>query len=227
MNVLVVAAHPDDEVLGCGGTIAKLSAEGHAVSILILGEGVTSRYDKPEQADKKLLSKLHADAEKAGKSLGAKSVTLANFPDNRFDTVPLLDIIKAVEREVERVKPEVVYTQHGGDLNIDHQYTFRAVLTATRPMKDCPVKKVLAYEVGSSSEWAFQQFAPVFHPNVFEDIGTTLEKKITAMESYESEARAFPHPRSPEALRAQAKHWGSVAGLPAAEAFVLVREING
>ncbi len=226
MNILVVAAHPDDEVLGCGGTIARHAADGDTVSILILGEGITSRYDKPEQADQKLLDALHAKADAVGKFLGAKEVTLAKFPDNRFDTVALLDIIKAVEREVERVKPAVVYTQHGGDLNIDHVCTFRSVLTATRAMAGSPVKKVLAYEVGSSSEWAFQQFAPAFHPSVFSDIGATLEKKISAMQMYESEARVFPHPRSPDALRAQAKRWGSVAGLPAAEAFCLIREIR-
>ncbi len=226
MHILVVAAHPDDEVLGCGGAIARHTAAGDSVSILILGEGITSRYDNPADADPALLKALHTKAESVGKFLGAKDVMLAKFPDNRFDTVALLDIIKAVEREVERVQPEIVYTQHGGDLNIDHQCTFRAVLTATRPMAGCCVKQVLAYEVGSSSEWAFQQFAPAFHPSVFINIGATLEKKIAAMQMYESEARAFPHPRSPEALRAQAKRWGSVSGLPAAEAFCLIREIR-
>jgi LmbE family N-acetylglucosaminyl deacetylase len=226
MNILVVAAHPDDEVLGCGGTIARLASEGHDVYILILGEGITSRYDDPKQADQKLLDVLHKRAEEAGALLGAKHVMLAGFPDNRFDTVALLDIIKVIEKRIDELKPEIVYTQHGGDLNIDHQRTFRAVLTATRPMANCPVKRVYAYEVGSSTEWAFQQFSPVFHPNVFTDITATLEKKISAMQMYDSEARVFPHPRSPDALRAQARRWGSVSGVPAAEAFVLVREIQ-
>ena len=225
MNILVVAAHPDDEVLGCGGTIAKHSAAGHNVSILILGEGITSRFSDPKQADKKDLDALHSTASQVGKFLGAKDVTLAKLPDNRFDTVPLLDIVKIVEEHVERVKPEIVYTQHGGDLNVDHACTFRSVLTATRPMAGTPVKKVLAYRVGSSSEWAFEQFAPVFHAQVFEDISKTIEKKVQAMQMYESEARAFPHPRSPEALRATASYWGSVSGLTAAEPFTLVREL--
>jgi LmbE family N-acetylglucosaminyl deacetylase len=226
MNILVVAAHPDDEVLGCGGTIARLASEGHDVYILILGEGITSRYDDPKQADQKLLDVLHKRAEEAGALLGAKHVMLAGFPDNRFDTVALLDIIKVIEKRIDELKPEIVYTQNGGDLNIDHQRTFRAVLTATRPMANCPVKRVYAYEVGSSTEWAFQQFSPVFHPNVFTDIIATLEKKISAMQMYDSEARVFPHPRSFDALRAQARRWGSVSGVPAAEAFVLVREIQ-
>ncbi|MCX7047840.1 MAG: PIG-L family deacetylase, partial [Candidatus Sumerlaeota bacterium] len=120
----------------------------------------------------------------------------------------------------------VVFTQHGGDLNVDHSQTFRATLTATRTMAGCPVKTVYAYEVASSTEWAFQKLSPVFHPNVFFDISHTLEKKIKAMRVYESEARAFPHPRSSEALRAIAIRWGSVSGLGAAEAFELVREIR-
>jgi len=226
MNILVVAAHPDDEVLGCGGTIARLAGEGHDVSILILGEGVTSRYGNPSDADPALLETLHAQAQKVGEFLGAKEVELAKLPDNRFDTVPLLDVIKIIEEQVERVQPEVVYTQHGGDLNIDHAVTFRAVLTATRPLKGCPVKKVYAYEVNSSTEWAFRQFAPIFHPNTFVDISETLEKKLKAMEIYEGEARPFPHPRSPEALRATAQKWGSSAGLGAAEAFILIRDVQ-
>lgn len=222
MNILVVAAHPDDEVLGCGGTIARLAEEGHTVHILILGVGITSRYANPDDAKPGELQILHGQAKNAGASLGAKEVSLMNLPDNRFDTIPLLDIVKIVEEHIDRVKPEIVYTQHGGDLNIDHACTFRAVLTATRPMTGNPVKKVLGYEVGSSTEWSFQQFSPVFRANVFSDISGTLEKKIRAMEMYESEARAFPHPRSPEALRAQATHWGSVSGLMAAEAFSLI-----
>lgn len=226
MNILVVAAHPDDEVLGCGGTIARLSNEGYKVSILILGEGVTSRFGDPTEANPQELKKLHTQAQEIGAFLGAKEVTLAKLPDNRFDSVDLLDVVKVVEEEINRVKPDIVYTQHGGDLNIDHAITFRAVLTATRPMKGSPVKKVYGYEVHSSTEWSFQQFQPVFHPNTFVDIGSTLEKKIKAMAMYEGEARPFPHPRSPEALRAGALTWGSVAGIPAAEAFMLIREVQ-
>ncbi|MBI2636136.1 PIG-L family deacetylase [Candidatus Peregrinibacteria bacterium] len=226
MNVLIVAAHPDDEVLGCGGTIARLAAEGNRVSILILGEGVSSRHENPTDADPALLKKLHAQAESVGKFLGAQDVSLTKLPDNRFDTVPLLDIIKIVETKIETIKPAIVYTQHGGDLNIDHALTFRAVLTATRPMKGGCVKRVLGFEASSSSEWAFQKFSPVFRANAFMDIGATLDKKIKAMSMYDGEERPFPHPRSPEAIRAKALACGSVAGLSAAEAFEIIRDMQ-
>ncbi len=226
MNVLIIAAHPDDEVLGCGGTIARLAAEGAQVSILILAEGLTSRADFNAVRDAAALTVHHERAHRAGRLLGAKEVTVGGFPDNRMDTVPLLDVTQTIEREIERVQPEIVFTQHGGDLNLDHVVTFRATLTATRPMKGCPVKRLYAYEVGSSTDWAFQQFEPRFAPQIFFDIDAHLETKIAAMQIYESEARAFPHPRSPEALRATARRWGSTVGVSAAEAFCCVRELR-
>lgn len=226
MNVLAIAAHPDDEVLGCGGTLARLAAEGHAVYIAILGEGISARYARREDADQRLIEGLRSRARQVAQLLGARDLFLQSLPDNRFDTVPLLDVAKIIEDAIGRVQPAVVYTQHGGDLNIDHAVTYRATLTATRPVPGCPVKVVYGYESASSTEWAFQKFAPAFHPNVFVDIGATLPTKIRALQTYEGEARAFPHPRSPEALRAAAQRWGSVAGLPAAEAFELVRLIQ-
>ncbi len=226
MNVLVIAAHPDDEVLGCGGTIARLCAEGAAVSILILADGLTSRADYDPVRDAGLLRLHHERARRAGALLGAKDVTLGGFPDQKMDTVPLLDVTQAIEREIARVRPETVFTQHGGDLNMDHVITFRATMTATRPVPGCPVKRLYAYEVPSSTEWAFQQFEPRFRPEVFFDIGAHVERKIAAMQIYESETRVFPHPRSPEALRAGAQRWGSVVGVAAAEAFSCVRELR-
>jgi LmbE family N-acetylglucosaminyl deacetylase len=226
VTVLVLAAHPDDEVLGVGGTIARLADEGHDVRIAILGEGITSRFADRGEADPRLLTDLHADARRVAAHLGASECRLIGLPDNRFDTVPLLDVVKIVEELVTELRPETVFTQHGGDLNVDHVVLYRAVLTATRPAAAHPVQSVYAYEVASSTEWAFQQFEPAFRPNVFVDVATTLERKIEAMELYESEARPFPHPRSPEALRAIARRWGSVAGLEAAEAFQLVRRIG-
>lgn len=226
MSILVVAAHPDDEVLGCGGTIARLAQEGHDVYIAILGEGITSRYQQREEADKKLIEALHARSQQVAEVLGAKELFLYGLPDNRFDTVPLLDVIKIIEKLVNDLRPQVIYTHHGGDLNIDHVVLHRAVLTATRPMAGHPVKEIYTFEVPSSTEWAFAQFQPAFRPNVFVDIGESLETKIQAMQVYESEARLFPHPRSPEALRAIAQRWGSVVGLVAAEAFELVRTIR-
>ncbi|MFH1443924.1 MAG: PIG-L deacetylase family protein [Candidatus Peregrinibacteria bacterium] len=226
MTILVVAAHPDDEVLGCGGTIARMAQEKNAVHVLILGEGFTARYADASEAPAEEKEKLHKQAKAAGKRLGATSVTIATFPDNRFDTVPLLDIVKVIEEKIEELKPETVFTQHGGDLNIDHERTFRAVLTATRPMESSSVKHVYAYEVPSSTEWSFGKFAPAFHPNFFMDISGSLDQKIEAMALYEGESRIFPHPRSAESLRAHAHYWGSMAGLKTAEAFELIREIQ-
>lgn len=225
-RVLVLAAHPDDEVLGCGATIARLAREGAEVHIAILGEGITSRYGKEEKADRKLLEKLHAASRRVATLLGAKDLSLHNLPDNKFDTVPLLDVVKIIEKVVKEVQPRVLYTHHASDLNIDHGITARAVLTATRPVAGCPVRELLAFEVPSSTEWAFQQYEPAFRADVFMDVQATIEAKIKAMELYEGETRPFPHPRSGEALRAIARRWGSVAGVEYAEAFSLVRAVR-
>jgi LmbE family N-acetylglucosaminyl deacetylase len=225
-TVLVIAAHPDDEVLGCGGTAARLAREGDHVYLAILGEGITSRYEERAQADRKLLDDLHGKSSQVARLLGAKDLFMVNLPDNRFDTVPLLDVIKHVEDLVQRLRPDTIFTHHPADLNVDHVVLHRAVMTATRPTASHPVKDVLAFEIASSSEWSFSQFDPVFRPSVFYDIAATLETKIDAMQHYESEARPFPHPRSPDALRAIARRWGTVVGVPAAEAFALVRSVR-
>ena len=162
----------------------------------------------------------------AAAKVGAKDVALFKLPDNRLDTVPLLDLVKLVEDIIQKFQPEVIYTHHAGDLNIDHGLVQRAVLTATRPLPGQSVREIYAFEVPSSTEWAFQQLQPVFRPNVFVDISRTLEAKIAGLACYDSETRKFPHPRSPEALRALAARWGSVAGCQAAEAFELVRSVR-
>ena len=226
MKILVVAAHPDDEVLGCGGTTARLARESHEINIGILGEGVTSRYDHRESADPTLVKSLQACSRRAAELLGAKELLTYDLPDNRFDTVPLLDVVKIIEKLVERFSPEVIYTHHGGDLNIDHQVTCRAVLTATRPIEGQPVREIYSFEAASSTEWAFQGLERPFHPTVFVDISDTLELKLQALSCYESEIRSFPHPRSLKALNAIAGRWGSTVGCKAAEAFELVRAIR-
>jgi len=226
MSVLVVAAHPDDEILGCGGTMARLAREGHDVRIAILAEGISSRFPHREDADQSQLAHLHSKAQQAATKVGAKELVLCKLPDNRLDTVPLLEVVKTIEDLVARFQPEIVYTHHPGDLNVDHGVVHRAVLTATRPTAGQTVREVYTFEVPSSTEWAFQRLKPSFHPNVFEDIAATLETKIEALACYDTETRNFPHPRSPEALRAIATRWGSVAGLHAAEAFELVRSVR-
>jgi N-acetylglucosamine malate deacetylase 1 len=219
MNVLIVAAHPDDELLGCGGTAARLVREGNSVYTAILGEGITSRHPQREGADPAALDNLHVCSQQVADLLGVKDLSLHGLPDNRFDSLPLLDVIKVVEELIERWQPTAIYTHHGGDLNVDHQVVSRAVLTAARPIEGCPVRELYMFEIPSSTEWAFQQLAPVFNPNVFVNIETTLRLKLEGMRLYDSEVRKFPHPRSPEALTAIAQRWGCMVGCKAAEAF--------
>jgi LmbE family N-acetylglucosaminyl deacetylase len=227
MTVLVVAAHPDDEVLGCGGTIARHAREGHDVHLAILGEGISSRHARRDEASTGDLEALQADARAAAAVLGARSVVFGGLPDNRFDQLALLDVIKHVEGWIDTFRPGVIYTHHPGDLNVDHNIVFRAVLTATRPgAASVAVPDLYAFEVPSSTEWAFQRIEPVFRPNVFVEIAAGLDAKIAAMQCYRSERRESPHPRSPEMLRAAAGRWGAVAGMSAAEPFELIRSLR-
>lgn len=224
-NVLVIVAHPDDEILGVGATIAKHVGNGDECFALILGEGMTSRYANRELADSLRVEELHKDTFNAAKIIGYKNVYLENLPDNRFDSVDLLDIIKIVEKYVDKIKPDIIYTHHSGDLNIDHRKTYEAVLTATRPIdKDC-VKEIYCFETVSSTEWNFE-YMNSFKPNYFVEITETLEIKLIAMKCYKSELNEFPHPRSLENLKASAKKWGSVVGREYAEAFEVVRVIR-
>lgn len=224
-KILVVAAHPDDEVLGCGGTAAKYSKEND-VYIAILGEGISSRYEKREQAEKSDLGNLQNQARKAAKIIGAKECFLFGLPDNRFDTVPMLEIVKKIEEIIKKTKPEIIFTHHSGDLNIDHRITFQAVLTSARPLPGSPVKKIYSFEIPSSTEWSQQKIEKPFLPNFYEDVSGTLDKKIEAIKVYESEAREFPHPRSAEGLKVLAQKRGMEAGIKFAEAFELIREVK-
>lgn len=225
-RILTVAAHPDDEVLGCGAAMARHAAEGDEVYIAILGEGATSRVDKREAADMERVLALEHDARRAAAVMGAKEVFFSGFPDNRFDSLPLLEVVKAVEKLVSDLSPEIIYTHHGGDLNVDHQVTFRAVLTATRPKPGFPVRETLAFEVPSATEWSFGRLPPPFRPDVFLDVAGHLEKKLKALSCYPSELCEFPHPRSLKAVEAAAVRWGSVAGFHAAEPFELIRGLR-
>jgi len=224
-RILIIGAHPDDEVLGCGGTIARHALQGDEVYCLMLGEGVTSRYHQRGQAKKEELKQLKLEAEQAANILGIKKVFFRNFPDNRLDTVPLLDIVKAIEEVKGEVKPNAVYTHHQGDLNIDHQITFRAVLTACRPVKNETAKEIYCFEVPSSTEWNSGDAQNYFMPNVFVDVTETFDKKIEALNAYRIESREYPHPRSPQALEIIARRWGISIGRELVEAFKLVRWI--
>ena len=227
-KILVVVAHPDDELLGLGATMNKLITEQNCtVRVIILGEGITSRSDKrnSEQWSEEL--KIHrSNIESARKAIGYESVGIYDFPDNRFDTVALLDIIKVIEKEKEDFQPEIIFTHHGGDVNIDHQRTFEAVITATRPMEDEVVKTVITFETPSGTEWIASSDPRKFTPNLFIEVSKkNLEAKINGMESYEFEKRAYPHPRSPKALEILAQYRGLSVGVEYAESFCIIRSI--
>ncbi len=223
-TVLVVAAHPDDEILGVGATVARHAAKGDIVYALILGEGQTSRGVRREDTDREVVEALHKNTLESAKAVGYRDVFFADFPDNRFDHVDLLDIVKVVEQKVQKLRPQIVYTHYSGDLNVDHQYTARAVLTATRPIGDYCVEEIYAFETLSSSEWNFDYSAqPAFCPNVFVDITCYYPQKEQAMNCYVSELCAFPHPRSLAGMDALSRTRGMAAGMERAEAFMLIR----
>ena len=223
-RVLVVAAHPDDEILGVGATVAKHVAQGDEVYALILGEGQTSRGEHREDISQRVVEELHKNTMESASKVGYRNVYFENFPDNRFDQVDLLDIVKAVEHKIREIQPEIIYTHYSGDLNIDHQYTARAVLTATRPIGDYPVKEIYAFETLSSTEWNFDySVQPAFSPNVYVDITEYYDKKEAAMNCYVSELCQYPHPRSLEGMDVLSRTRGIAAGMKRAEAFMLIR----
>jgi N-acetylglucosamine malate deacetylase 1 len=226
-TVLVVAAHPDDEILGCGATIAQHVRQGDKVHVLILAEGVTSRDASPQRkARESELSSLRLAAQKAHKILGVHSVTLHHFPDNRMDSVDLLDIVKVIEGPIARLRPTIVYTHHRGDVNIDHQMTHDAVIAACRPQPAQTVKTLLFFEVASSTEWRPQASGTPFTPNWFTDVSKTLPLKLAALKAYRQEMRPWPHSRSIKALEHLARWRGATIGRPAAEAFILGRTLR-
>ena len=219
MRILIVSAHPDDEVLGVGGTIAKYTSTGADVYICILAEGATARYED------KMVAELQECTLRAAKILGAREVYFEELPDERLDQMPFIEVIKPLERHIAEIKPEIVFTHHRGDANTDHQIVFKATIAATRTLRGNAVKKILCYEVPSSTEQSPPFIEYAFIPNVFVDITDTLDKKLEAMLQYKSEVGQYPHPRSIEALTIAAKHWGVKVSVKAAEAFMLVREI--
>ncbi|HBQ38308.1 MAG TPA: GlcNAc-PI de-N-acetylase [Candidatus Omnitrophica bacterium] len=230
MRILVVAAHPDDEVLGAGGAIARHRRRGDRVSILILGEGLGARFSTRQVAlaatKGRGFVRLHQEMIRAHRLLGVTQTFHRQFPDNRFDSVDLLDLVKAVEEVTRQVTPRIVYTHHTEDLNVDHRLTCEAVLTACRPLAGETVKEILSFEVLSSTEWAPPRADRAFIPNVFLDISAVLDRKLNAMACYRSELRQPPHPRSLKAIRHQATLWGAKVGVDAAEAFELIRSVR-
>ncbi len=230
MNILVIAAHPDDEVLGCGATIAKHTSKGDEVHVLILGQGVMSRTTgtskNKENDNKKELTLLKQQAQTAANILGVKALYLHDFPDNSFDSVPLLEIVKVIESYKQKIKPSIVYTHHFGDLNIDHRLTFEAAATAFRPIGNEKPQKILCFEILSSSEWNRKQHGG-FIPNYYVDVSKTILRKIDALTAYKNEVCEFPHPRSLKAVEALSVVRGSEVSFFNAEAFYLFRGLEG
>lgn len=225
-SVLILAAHPDDEVLGCGGTIAKLTNAGSMVHVAFLADGVFSRVNDQIQEQHECLKIRRAAAKKACNILGVKTVSFGDFPDNRMDTIALLDIVKQVEWFIADLRPKTVLTHHAGDVNIDHRRVHDAVVTACRPQPGHTVKTLLCFEVSSSTEWQLPGSAPVFSPNWFEDISATLDRKLEALAVYSEELRDWPHPRSLQGVEHLARWRGATAGVGAAEAFMLGRQLS-
>ena len=216
-RVLVFAAHPDDEILGCGATMARHVRSGDEVHVVILAEGATSRdaQRNPGQRSSEL-SALARAAHAAKDILGVTSLSLLGFPDNRLDSVDLLDVIKVVEKHVDLIRPETIYTHHGGDLNVDHRRVHQAVLTACRPQPNQSVRDLLFFEVPSSTEWQ-STASPPFLPNWFVDVSQTMDLKIKALEAYRC---------SIEAVECLARWRGASVGRQAAEAFMVGRHLE-
>lgn len=224
MKVLVIAAHPDDEVYGMGGTIAKLAAQGNEVHVLIVTDGCTAQYagrpDLPE-----IIEKKHREAIEANTLLGVKQVHFGTFPDMKLDTVPHVEVNRLIEETVDQVRPDTVYTHFYGDVNLDHQMVYRSTLVAVRPVPGQCVKALYAYYVPSSTEWSPQLAHTVFLPNTMTDITGFEERKEQALLAYQTEARAYPHPRSAQYVRETDRARGLQWGMGSSEAFMLLRKI--
>ncbi len=223
-TVLVIAAHPDDETLGCGGTIRSLADAGDLVHVALLADGVSSRDDSINYSND--LNDRRSASRKACEILGVQDVFFGDFPDNRMDTIALLDIVKVVESLIEKYKPDTIFTHHVGDLNIDHRQVHDAVITACRPQKGHPVKTLLFFEVPSSTEWQTPGSGVAFEPNWFTDISSLLDKKLLALDAYEMEIRDWPHSRSREGVEHLARWRGATVSVSAAEAFMLGRHLK-
>ena len=220
-TILVVAAHPDDEALGCGGTIARATAAGASVHALFFTDGVGSRAGSA--ADEAARGQRAAAAAESLSILGAAAPTLLDYPDNQLDMVALLELSQQVAVVVDRLQPAAILTHHAEDLNVDHRRVHEAVMTACRPQPGRAVATILCFEVPSSTEWRAPRASTAFLPQVYVDISAQLGRKRQALEAYREEMRAWPHARSIEAVEHLARWRGASAGVEAAEAFMVAR----
>lgn len=222
MKVLVIAAHPDDEIYGMGGTIAKLTQEGNEVYVLIVTEGCSSQY--VGDVDKIAIKKKEAN--RANSMLGVKEVLFGDLPDMKLDAIAHVEINNVIEKAVREIQPDIVYTHHHGDVNIDHQKVFESTMVAVRPTATQCVQKVYCYQVPSSTEWHANNEKYMFLANTFEEVGAQYELKQQAILAYESELREAPHPRSVETVSIYDTALGRQVGLKKAEGFVLIRSVR-
>jgi len=222
-KILIIASHPDDEVLGCFGTVARLIKEGYEAYTLILGEGKTSRDEQRIVENKKdEIEVLNTEIQNANDIIGIKKVFIESFPDNRFDSVDLLDIVKVVSKVKDEIQPDIIFTHFENDLNIDHRITYQAVITATRPMENECVKEIYSFEILSSTEW---NYPLSFSPDTYFDISDTINLKLDAMKEYKSELCKYPHPRSLEGIKLNSKYQGMRVGKKYVEAFKTIRKL--
>jgi N-acetylglucosamine malate deacetylase 1 len=217
---VVVAAHPDDDVLGCGGTISKLTSKGSKVEVVFMADGETSRIGGGDNVDIRM-----DQAMKSCHIMGVNKVHFLGFPDNKLDSLPLLDIVQRLEKVIYKIRPTVVFTHSSVDLNIDHRITSQAVMTVCRPYLGQSVKSIYTFEVVSSTNWNYVE-NKFFNPNFFVDIDGFMKNKIEALSVYENEINLFPSSRSLEAVEALAKYRGSTVGLMFAEAFSIARIVD-
>lgn len=224
-RVLLIAAHPDDEVLGCGATISKYSRQGVQFMVLFIAEGSSCRYADPTCAES--VAAIAARTQQALNALALLGVKDYHFNDmlcGRLDQVPIIEINKAIEQAIHKFDPDTVLTHSDRDANNDHKIVCRATIMATRPGAKNRVARLLSYEVLSSSEWAFcEAFVPTSYEQVEE---RDLTLKWQALAAYETEVKPYPFPRSEQGVRAQAMYRGMQAGVPLAEAFYLIREFR-
>ena len=225
-RMLVIAAHPDDEVLGLGGTIAKYTEAGVEVAVLIVTDGSSAQYRNNVHLDD-IIARKHAETANCASVLGINHVFYGGLPDMRLDVTPHIDINRVIEEIVNEFQPTMVFTHFSGDMNKDHRMVYESTLVACRPTAKQCVKQLLLYSVPSSTEWNVQTASTAFHPNWYVDIsGEFAKKKYQAMACYETEIREYPHPRSLEYLRTADIAEGNKVGLLAAESFIMLRAIE-
>jgi len=219
-NNMVIAAHPDDEILGCGGTLYKYSKKSK-INLVFLSDGESSRKIKNP---KKKIKNRKKCALKVGSLLGAKHIMFGDFPDNRLDNLPSIEITQFIEKCINKIRPDTILTHHYNDLNLDHRVVSNSVITACRPLKSSSVNLILFFEILSSTEWQINDSKNLFNPNWFEDISKEINFKLKLLKIYKDELRTYPHSRSVKGVKALSKYRGVSSGYKFAEGFVLGRK---